>query len=635
MSAEPELVAFERPNHPVLRVFPKRFWDKLVAEHGLSKAADLWNGMVRERNEAVRLMEADPLGHGYEPAHWLLVDLLWGWISVEEFCDRAKSRWGVPEEAEIEKWKALARAGAFAQLAKDVLLLGGWRSSKTTYMLKRAVQCLLKYPKALIWVFHENLEAGIVVHQRPVFEMLPKEWKEAGKGDEAYVSFKAKTGFSEASFIGPNKSQMMFKTYGQTIPGMQGFQLGEPEMRPCLGAVCDELVPLAFVDTLAGRCMTWKSVLMRGFTPIMGHTAVVERSVAGARELLNVQAADLADENVKVMPLVLEKVRPVEGDDLPPMLTRTAYFPTRWNLFQDIREVRGRVAGKPLFQRAALLYGKTYKLDTGLFSKLDEGTHGFAPEQLPKEGTDWMACDPAGARNWFMLWGRVDVWGRLWVFEEWPCEDRYVEGVGYPGPWAEEGADAEGKHKGYVAGTGQYPTWGLGLDGYKEQIAKVERWKDALKEHAGPVEEWREENGAGLRIYARVLDGRTAKTPGYASGPETTILDKLADLGLIFLPAEGKDVETGIQLINDRLDFRPGWQSPEEGPKLFISKRCRNLWYCLNHLPKDADRKNPLKDPVDVLRYLLGADPFYMDAAWEARGPRKAEGKLSRLFKAE
>ena len=45
-----------------------------------------------------------------------------------------------------------------------------------------------------------------------------------------------------------------------------------------------------------------------------------------------------------------------------------------------------------------------------------------------------------------MIWAIFDSANRCFIYREWPCPDEYVEGVGYPGMWAEpDGKKADGR----------------------------------------------------------------------------------------------------------------------------------------------------------------------------------------------
>lgn len=259
---------------------------------------------------------------------------------------------------------------------------------------------------------------------------------------------------------------------------------------------------------------------------------------------------------------------------------------------------------------------------------------------LPTDGTRYMWADPAGTgdtggRNWFALWGLVDVWQRLWIYREWPCESLPVAGIGLPGPWAEPGQNKAHKYGG-VPGSGSR-TFGFGLKDYKAEFARLEGWEDARSDL--PVEEWSAENGCRERVYMRYMDRRFGNTQHQQKDGNTTLQDNMADLGMHFelitghASQDGRSaIDHGIDLINDALAFDPRWlawvdagcpgvkaggldvdQQVQLGPKLFISADCMNLWFALTAYTSLGGHKEATKDPIDTLRYALHSNPVYIE----------------------
>lgn len=257
---------------------------------------------------------------------------------------------------------------------------------------------------------------------------------------------------------------------------------------------------------------------------------------------------------------------------------------------------------------------------------------------MPVEGTRYLWVDPAGTsegggKNWFMLWGLVDCWQRLWIYREWPNQITPVAGVGIPGPWAEPGQNKTFKHGG-VPGPGSR-SFGFGLRDYKAEIARLEGWEDARSDTV--VDEWSADNGAREQIYMRYMDKRFGNTPHQRKEGNTSLQDEMADLGLFFElvtghgSQDGKSaIDHGIDLINDALAYDKAWlegekveggkvikldalQSIQLGPKLFISAECLNLWFAMQAYTSQGGHKEATKDPIDVLRYALHSKPMFIE----------------------
>ena len=75
------------------------------------------------------------------------------------------------------------------------------------------------------------------------------------------------------------------------------------------------------------------------------------------------------------------------------------------------------------------------------------------------------------------------------------------------------------------------------------------------------------------------------------------------------------ETEIGIQRINNLLDY-----CVEEPitvlnkPSLYISEDCANLIYACHEFTGEGTDKCSLKDPIDVLRYLVGSVDIYLDS---------------------
>ncbi len=623
------LVVQRRPEHPILPALTVGLLRKFIAEKGLVKGVDDWNELASKRNSILVKEETDPLNHGYEPPSWKLADYLWGWISAEECLDTMKSVRGFPGEARVEQWREFVRAGTGAQACKDFLLLGGNRSTKTTYMCKRVVNCALKRPGAHIWVFHESLPMSIATHQELIYNFLPPEWQTCGQGAVNYVSYTRKNGFTGESFI-VNGSRVEFKTYGAKITTFEGPSLGDPNRRPCLGYMGDELITRPIVETLAYRLVTRRATAIRGFTPIQGYSPPVSMVVKNSQTLMDMESRVAVDGVPKRVPTVAEKrVKWGEVESL----SRAMWFASEWNPFSDFQELMRTAARESTDTQLIRLYGYCEREETTLFPKWSRAAH-VVPAAVAQavEGTNYMVLDPAGHRQWSMIWARVDRYDRIWIWREWPCQKHAIPGHGFPGPWAEEGEDTErGTTLGGKAGRGQTPGLGLSLWDYKAEIARIEGWTDLDKDEL-TLEEMDAGNGAKIPVETRLLDSRAAATPGYARMEHANLLEVLADAHLLCEPTEvvGRDQTQGWQLINDHLAHTPNWSNPAEGPKLFVSDDCENVIFAMENFTGQGGPKEASKDFIDLLRYLLHSQPYYAEPI---AGNLKPASKVEELMR--
>jgi len=156
-----------------------------------------------------------------------------------------------------------------------------------------------------------------------------------------------------------------------------------------------------------------------------------------------------------------------------------------------------------------------------------------------------MALDPAGSKNWFMLWVAIDAAGTWWVYREWPDYD----------DWALPGSNIEGKPGPAQKGSKR------GIRDYVELIENCENGE--------PVQE-------------RYIDPRLGAAERQSAEGATTIISELDDVGMTFIPAPGVEIENGLQLINSLLSYDDKKPiSALNGPKLYISDRCQNLVYSM------------------------------------------------------
>lgn len=476
-------------------------------------------------------------------------------------------------EWEPEVWR---KADGILDELRELLILGGNRSGKSSFAAKRMMRKMLDIPNGRFWAFSQTAPTSIEMQQPLLWKYMPPELRNARKSRVTNISYGQKTGFAENSFVLPNGAQLFFKHYSQDVGTIEGGEID--------GCWCDELVPMNFLETLRYRLITRKGWLLLTFTPIEGYSAVVKEYLSGARteeereaELLPVYGEDESGTQVvkgyECQPVVQEPVK---------RKGRVLYFWTEDNPFSGYDALREELKGAKREEILCRAYGVPVKAIGNRFPKFSEKVHVVPEARVPSKGTDYHFVDPCGGRNWFMLWVRFDAAGRAFVFDEWPNQLRYIPGVGYPGRWAEpDGKKHDGK-----PGDAQR-SFGYGLLEYQAEIEAVERER-------------------GADVFERYMDSRYGNAQTVAREAATTLIEECAEIGLNFLAAPGDAVNEGVDMINDWLSY--DMNRPIDGtnaPKLYVSERCKNLIYGLHEWTGQDGKTGACKDPIDVLRYCV------------------------------
>ena len=605
--------------HPVAPL-PDDAW---LQAHTVAELLEFLN----HREETIYRMAANPAEYGYEPPVWRILDAICGFPWVD------------PE------WALKVRRVLLHQddAVKILLVNGANRASKSEWAASRVVRLLMLAPRSRAWCFHQD-DAMSVEYQQPLlYKYLHPDLKtEKGiRRNPTYIAYKQQTGFSEGRFVLPNFSDCSFRNYEQDPKKIEGGELNV--------AWCDELVPASWIQTLKARIATRFGWILITFTPITGYNATVKMFLDVAQKTRESVAFLLPKDGGKP-----ETALALQGEDVmawldgrdgqPPAPAgrefervprvmrchdrRSAiFFLHSWdNPFGNAAELISLYADAGANDRKIRFYGVATKQIGGQFPKFNPIVHMIAAEKIPARGTLYMFMDPCSGRNWFMLWAlvvRSPIGKQIFIKREWPCPGKYVPGVGEIGPWAEPGE----KHDG-VRGPGQQPL-GWGLSRYKAEIYRLEgrkNWESVEKEPAEPFRfdkddapdprpfvnprrQRRPEEGE--EIYLRSMDSRYGAAPTQTSEGQTTLLESCAEIGLDFVPASGRKIEEGIDLINDLLDYDQD-RKPDplnNAPHLFVCDECQNLIFALQNWTGADGKEGACKDPIDVLRYLVLADP--------------------------
>lgn len=484
----------------------------------------------------IGMMEAekgDPLRYGYEPPAWKIADALLGFDCHDEgWLKHLQARFDKGWDWWAGRIRELLGLGA---PVKMLLVMGGNRSSKSEYAGKRVVERCYYYQGQNVVAAHFSRERSAAEQQPLVWKYFPREWRmKEVKSATTYIAYKAKTGFSEDSFIAPSGSACRFKYYTQdSATALEGT---EPNlMAP------DELVPVEWIETIPYRLITRDGRAIFTFTPIHGYTPSVQVFCEGGRVVREGTAFLLPRDGGRrdeARALGLSEEEWVEVR-LAAQQKRTCLCPQSrpedcgaW-LEEGSEEWRGRVVRRPfgygqaqpapeagrLFERMprvmlshdprkAVLwlwggdnpfgnpketvltvrkaatddvkvrfYGFTRKAIANKFPRASRRIHVWPDGEIPPGGRTWMTLDPAGDRNPFMCWIR-ECEGFVAVVREWPGS-YWIPTVGIPGPWTIASGRKGGMNDG-ARGDGQ-ENFGFGLLRLKLELARLELWDDLVR----------------------------------------------------------------------------------------------------------------------------------------------------------
>jgi phage terminase large subunit-like protein len=506
-------------------------------------------------------------------------------------------------EWEPEAWR---QADAILDEHRELLILGGNRSGKSSYAAKRMMRAMLDTPDGRFWCFQETAANSVEMQQPLLWKYMPPELRNAKKSRVTNISFGQKTGFAENSFVLPNGAQCFFRNYSQDVSTLEG---GE-----CNGIWFDELCPSNFLETSRFRLITRKGWLLLTFTPIEGYSAVVKDYLSGAKTLeareaellpiygkssIGIPADDDQPHRQEADATSPPSDKPITGYEKLPILQepvrrkgRVTYFWTQDNPFSGYPELRTELLKAKKEEILVRAYGVPTKSIGNQFPRFNDKVHVLPDDRIPTAGTHYHVVDPCSGRNWFMIWARFDEIGRCFIIEEWPNQDRYIPGWGFPGAWAEP----DGKRHDGRPGDAQ-KSCGFGLVEYKAEIDAVEL---ELGQRAGRPP------GEPIPVFERLMDSRYGNATTVAREGATTLIDECAELGLNFLAAPGDAIHEGVSLINDWLSYDQSKPiSATNQPRLYVSERCKNTIYALQEWTGRDGKSGSCKDPIDTLRYLV------------------------------
>jgi hypothetical protein len=303
-----------------------------------------------------------------------------------------------------------------------------------------------------------------------------------------------------------------------------------------------------------------------------------------------------------------------------------AFMTSFENAFGNPRELYELYKGDTVAGKKMRFYGVATKMISGKFPKFRLQVHVIPRHKIPAKGTDYHVVDPCSGRNWAQIWARVNrapIGKRIFITDEWPCPGKYVPGVGDMGNWAEAGDKLDGE-----AGPAQRPL-GWGLLRYRKEIDRIEgrttpqELIDKVEGMPTKFDEWDTEDPLpsarrrkhrpedGREIYERIMDSRYGSSPTQTSEGQTTLIEACYDeVDLQFVPASGKLIQEGVDLINNLLDYKDDEPvGPMNEPRLYVCEECLNVIFALLTWTGEDGEDGACKDFIDVIRYLLLADP--------------------------
>lgn len=458
---------------------------------------------------------------------------------------------------------------------RTLLLLGANRSGKTCYGAKSVVRAAMENPGSLIYCFSQNQETSVVVQQAAVYEYLPAELKKRSTDSVQYISFSMQNGFAGNSLVLPNKSRIVFKTYSQYQQNqsiLEGMELGSREPAWInIGAWMDEyLMGMEMLDRLYLRLSTRNAKILITFTPKDGITETVKYYLNKAETKETRTAELLGNRSVPYVQVNTDKN------------TAIIYFHSKdnpWSGYETIVE-QCRAKGDENYTLTAA-YGVPTRNYIATFPCFSPEVNVIKDAEMPqylKNCTRYMSLDPAGSKNWFMVWIAVDPHDVWYVYREWP--DSTI------GDWAKE---SNGK---WVLGDGAKEL-GYGYDDYKNLIASLEN---------------------GESVFMRLIDPRAGAAKVKKETGASSIIEEMDDRGIIFQPAPGLEIEDGLRALQSKMAYDKS-KPIDFGnrPKFYVSDRCQNVIKALQEYTGHEGPEEAWKDPIDPLRYAAIDGIRYID----------------------
>lgn len=683
---------------PLAREAVRAFYEKHgVSEHpilelpGPETIADVLSGppavqaelveMLKRRQRRIEKANEDPLAWGFEAETWADADaLLKGTYPVG-------AKEGDPRRMTDEC---------------DILgIFGGNRAQKTYYAVRRAIQCVEMFPGTRIALCSEKDTASVTNLQTPlVWPFLkPRYGHLNGKRHTVIkINYTQGNGFTDGKVVLPNGSEIYFLTYNQNPDDYEGWEFGVPAavyekmcrdvrkqwgvacetarlagtlappppfLPPNIGVVADESMTLKWMQMFARRVRFRRAKVLWTFTPVRGITPAVKELVGSSAVTLESRPSELLPR--KNLPDVPEGHMPYVRK-CSFQRAYAIYFFTQFNKWGPspgrsyYQEVKDLCAGKESQYVERVAYGFARDSVNRAY-KTFGSWNVIKRKHLPAKGTNYFFVDPAGARNWFMMWVRVAAprWGdgkwTHYIYRDWPDAQTY-------GEWAlaTERDVSEEQRKGWDGDPGPAQAGqGFGVTKYKQTILEAEAvlpgWGKIKDAQSAEFQKWEKEadpyhvflvkralsrgsypDGAiQEEIAERYVDPRAGKSEHLAEQGGTCIVDEFADVqvdgnqrvigpAMDLIPASGVNIDEGIGLVNDLLD----WNQEEplvsllNQPHLFVCEDCLQVRWMFENYTGRGGESGACKDPADLARYMALAR--LEDVSGQPYGGREGRG---------
>lgn len=474
---------------------------------------------------------------------------------------------------ELECWKD---ADELLEKHDMVVCFGGNRSAKSTFGARTVVKAALENPNSFIICFAQDHDASVRIQQRYVYEYLPPEMRSGMKSETAYSKFTLKNGFTGGGLIFPNGSEIHFHAYSQFTANrakFEGLELGSKKANWVnVGLWADEyLGDGALIETMRFRLATRDAKMIITFTPIDGYTSFVA-DLLKTSETTKTRKAELLDD--EPVPYIQENSDRATG---------IIYFHSEFNPFGGYDRLRREVKGRKREEILTRLYGVPVKSLASVFPLFNRLVNVLDDENMPditgKGYTRYQIIDPAGGKNWFMVWVAIDETDTWYVYREWPD-------VSY-GDWAEASKEK------WVPGPAAKGT-GKGIMDYVGMSKDLEKGED---------------------IMERLIDPRLGSARYQGTFGASSIIEDLCNQGMVCNPAMGLDIDDGIQALNNLMSYDP--EKPIDSanrPRFFISEHCENTIRALQEYTASGGKDEAWKDPCDCLRYGAISDIRHIPA---------------------
>lgn len=603
---------------------------------------------IQRREEAIENTTKYPLECCWVADDW--------WLFLLELCE-----------------KRLAQPGAVLEL----FVSGGIRAGKSFVGAMLTVCHWLYSRGSFVFCLSETEETSRDLQQVPIEYFLPPAVTGGDKGS-IKQSKHEKLKFSGGAFTGGaferyltiedeeggkfrGGGKMRFRFFSQSVRRYRGFAVSF--------AWCDEAVPVDHVqavnDRLASRAIETKDevflqrmrklrtilrrlvdrepgaerphpallgalmqgVLLLTYTPEEGWTTTVRRYLASASkpDRFKIVAPELANRPGVRDPRVPRIAYPAVETRL------VGYLHTAQNRIVNVYPEESKKARDYDEQTVRIkLYGDAEAAERVLFgTSFDESTHVVPLAKVPRDLTIWEILDPGAAKPYVFLWLGVDVAGRLYVLQEWPCPAIPIDGM-MPGPWAVpsqsdrvNGDEGPAQKLRLRWGPGRY----VGLV-WEMRQRLLRRFAETGEKFAGRIETvdltvkegafpW-EVKGEVVAPFDNLMDSRFAKAQT-AVGDETVDLQvalEQAEHGIFFRASSGANDEVGnTQIIGALNERRLGL------PGLLVVDECANTRFMLRTyaLPEHSEttkrKDEACVDFRDALAYGVLAGPEYVDPA--------------------